>query len=52
MSDTELKTLAKISKGGWKKLANADQSDGDEMKAILVEVLEAIDAIEDAADAK
>ena len=48
MSAAELKTLAKLSKSGWKKLANADQSDADEVLAILREILEGIDQIEEA----
>ncbi len=48
MSAAELKTLAKLSKSGWKKLANADQSDADEVIAILKEILEGIDQIEEA----
>ncbi|MDB5340763.1 MAG: hypothetical protein JWN70_6382 [Planctomycetaceae bacterium] len=50
MSEAELKSLAKLSKSGWKKLANCDQSDADEVLAILREVLESIDKIEESAE--
>ena len=51
MSAVELKALAKLSKSGWKKLANADQSDADEVLVILREVLEEVDRIEAAEEA-
>lgn len=49
MSQTELKTLAKLSRSGWKQLANADQEDPEELVKILREVLEGIDQIEESA---
>lgn len=49
MSAAELKTLAKLSKSGWRQLATVDQQDPDELLKILRELLEGIDAIEDAA---
>lgn len=49
MSATELKTLAKLSKAGWKRLANADQEDPEELLTILRDILEGIDRLEDTA---
>jgi hypothetical protein len=46
MSATELKTLSKIIKMGWKQLALADQDDADEMLKILKETLESLEELE------
>lgn len=48
MSQAELKTLARITKGGWKALATLDDpDDADSVRDVLVKLLEALDAIED-----
>ena len=49
MTTTELAQLAKVTKTGWKKFALADQDDSDELVTIIREILEAVDAIEEAA---
>jgi len=49
MSQAELTALSKLSKSAWKKLANADQEDAEELAKILKETLEAIDLIEEQA---
>ena len=50
MSEAELKTLAKLSRCGWKALATIeDIEDAEAVKAILVQVLEGIDRIEEQA---
>lgn len=46
MSATELKNLAAIIRNTWKQLALADQSDADEMIAIIKEQTEALEALE------
>lgn len=47
MSPAESKALSKIVKQAWKSLATADQNDSEEVKAVLIEALEAIDAMEE-----
>ena len=49
MSQTELNQLQKLSKAAWKKLANADQEDAEELATILKDTLEALDQIEQTA---
>jgi hypothetical protein len=46
MSQTELKSLAKIIRNGWKQLATSDQTDADEMLAAAKEILEALEELE------
>lgn len=51
MSAAELKTLAKLSRSGWKALATLDDiDDAEAVKAILVQVLEGIDRLEEQAE--
>ncbi len=46
MSANELKTLAMIIRATWKKLANADQADCDELLAIIKEQTESLETLE------
>lgn len=46
MSATELKTLAMIIRSTWKQLANADQTDPDELLKIIKEQTEALESLE------
>lgn len=46
MSQTELKSLAKIIRNGWKELATNDQTDADQMLAVAKEILEALEELE------
>lgn len=48
MPAVEQPTLSKIIRTGWKQLANADQSDADEMLAITKQVLEQLETLEEA----
>lgn len=53
MTATELKTLAKITSSGWRRLAKMeDAEDAAELREILVELLESLDGIQAAAEAK
>ena len=47
MSISEQKTLAKLIKNGWKDLALADQTDADEMREIVRDLLESLEKIEE-----
>ncbi|MES2788119.1 MAG: hypothetical protein V4719_00760 [Planctomycetota bacterium] len=46
MSVTEAKTIAMIIRNTWKQLALADQTDADELIAIIKEQTEALEAME------
>ncbi len=48
MSANELKTLAMIIRQTWKQLANADQTDADELLAIIKTQTEALEQLEGA----
>jgi hypothetical protein len=47
MTATELKTLAKIIRTGWRDLATNDQDDGDAMSVIVVDLLKALEKLEE-----
>ena len=50
MSTTELKSLAKIIRQGWKDLANSDQDDADEMVEVVKSMLESLEKLEESAE--
>lgn len=46
MSESVSQTLPRIIRDGWKQLANADQTEADEVAKILREALENLEAVE------
>lgn len=46
MNPEQKKTLAAIIRNGWKELAKGDQSEGEEMLAVAVQILEAMEKLE------